>query len=619
MSHELRVELRRKVGNKQPTEKRIVNMPTSDIDPIAQPDPPINPTTEHKTRKPLRLWPGVIAAVLLALAWFVVPSLAPETLLYGMLGSLVAILAITVWWLLFSRARWFERVGAIVLIVVAMFVTYRLIDISLATGSMGYLFPVLATPVICLALVAWAVAITRLSAIRRISNGVRWLSLVATILLVCGAFTLIRTGGFTGDFDNDFHWRWSKSPEERLLSQATDEPVTPARTATGTTNETDWPGFRGAERNGIVLGTRIKSDWTTAPPVELWRRPIGPGWSSFAVHGDLVYTQEQRGNEEVVACYNLTSGKPVWRHSDTARFWESNAGAGPRGTPTLSNGRVYTLGATGILNVLDAGDGAVKWSRNAASDTKAKLPGWGFSSSPLVVDDKVIVATAGKLVAYDIATGEPRWFGPDGGAGYSSPQLSTINGVQQILLVGGTGVTSFAPNDGKVLWQHKWEGVPIVQPAVMSDGDVLVSVSESSGTRSLAVSQGPSGWNVQERWTTEELNPYFNDIVVRDGYAYGFDWNKLSCIDLKNGTRKWKGGQYGHGQIILLNDQNILLVMTELGDVALVKADPNQFTELARVPAIKGKTWNHPVLVRDILLVRNGEEMAAFRLPLENH
>jgi outer membrane protein assembly factor BamB len=571
------------------------------------------------------LWPGVIAAVVLALAWFVIPSLAPETMLYGMFGSLAAILSITVWWLFFSRARWFERLGALVLIVVAMFVTYRLIDISIANGAMGYLFPVLATPVICLALVAWAVAINRLSASRRVSNGLRWLSLVATILVACGAFTLLRTGGFTGDFDNDFHWRWSKTPEQRLLAQASEEPAAGAPTAptapavTDANKDNDWPGFRGPERNGIVFGTRIKSDWTASPPVELWRKPVGPGWSSFAVHGDLVYTQEQRGNDEVVACYNLSNGKPVWRHSDAARFWESNAGAGPRGTPTLSNGRVYTLGATGILNVLDAGDGAVKWSRNAASDTKTKIPGWGFSGSPLVVGDKVIVATAGKLVAYDLATGEPRWFGPDGGAGYSSPQLSTINGVQQILLVGGTGVTSVTPNDGKVLWEHKWEGVPIVQPAVMSNGDVLISVSESSGIRNLAVAQGPNGWTVQERWTTEELNPYFNDFVVRDGYAYGFNWNKLSCIDLKDGSRKWKGGQYGHGQIILLSDQKLLLVVSELGDLALVKADPNQFTELGRVPAIKGKTWNHPVLVRDVLLVRNGEEMAAFRLPLEDH
>ena len=153
--------------------------------------------------------------------------------------------------------------------------------------------------------------------------------------------------------------------------------------------------------------------------MELWRWSIGPGWSSFAVRGELVYTQEQRGDDEVVACYKATTGEPVWKHRDAARFWESNAGAGPRATPTLSGGRVFTFGATGIVNALDADDGAVVWSRDAASDTDTKTPAWGFSSSPLVVDDLVIVAAAGALVAYDIDTGEPRWFGPATGDGYT--------------------------------------------------------------------------------------------------------------------------------------------------------------------------------------------------------
>src|SRR5262249_41939867 len=126
----------------------------------------------------------------------------------------------------------------------------------------------------------------------------------------------------------------------------------------------------------------------------------------------------------------------------------------------------------------------------------------------------------------------------------------------------------------------------------------------------------PGGWSVTERWTSNGLKPYFNDFVVHDGYAYGFDGSILSCIDLKDGTRKWKGGRYGNGQLILLADQGLLLVLSEEGELALVRAAPDQFTALARFPAIEGKTWNHPVLVEDILLVRNGEEMAAFRLSL---
>jgi outer membrane protein assembly factor BamB len=552
----------------------------------------------------------VVAVVLQWLLWFAVPIVAPEALLYGMLGALICAAVIVVWWVLFSRAAWPDRIGAIVLMVVAVMATKRIVHQSIAGGMMGMMLPVFSIPALSLALVAAA------TVGRRLTNATRRALILAAIVLGCGVFLLLRTGGITGEANSDWHWRWSKTPEERLLAQAADEPSAPT-TPVVTKAGIDWPGFRGSERDGVVHGVRIKTDWVASPPVELWRRSIGPGWSSFAVSGDLVYTQEQRGDEEIVSCYSLSTGKPVWRHSDSARFWESNAGPGPRGTPTISNGRLYTLGATGIVNVLDAGTGAVIWSRNAASDTGAKLPGWGFASSPLVVNDLVVVATAGKLVAYDLGSGKPRWFGPDGGAGYSSPQLVTLKGVQQILLLCGPGAISVSPTDGQRLWEYPLSSnTRIIQPALTADGDVLVNDGEGNGMRRLAVEKGPNGWTVTERWTSEGLNPYFNDFVVREGYAYGFDGSNLACIDLKDGNRKWKGGTFGHGQLVLLSDQALLLVLTEEGELALVKAAPEQFAEVARFPAIKGKTWNHPALVGDTLLVRNGEEMAAFRLKL---
>jgi outer membrane protein assembly factor BamB len=277
---------------------------------------------------------------------------------------------------------------------------------------------------------------------------------------------------------------------------------------------------------------------------------------------------------------------------------------------------VYTFGATGILNALDAGTGAVAWSRNVSSDTGTQVPFWGFSSSPLAIGDEVIVAAAGQLVAYEAATGNKRWVGPAGGGSYSSPQLVTIDGVAQVLLMSSNTATSVAPADGKQLWSHAWPVNTIVQPAQTPDGDVLIT-SQENGARRLAVAHNAAGWSVSERWTSNALKPYFNDFVIHKGYAFGFDGRILSCIDLKDGQRKWKGGRYGNGQLVLLPDQDLLLVLSEDGELVLVQATPDQFTEIAKLPAIEGKTWNHPVLVGDTLLVRNSEEMAAFRLPLQ--
>jgi outer membrane protein assembly factor BamB len=554
----------------------------------------------------------VLAAVLLVLARFVAPLVMPDAMLVGMIGGLVCVLAIVGWWLFFSRAPWSERGGAIVLMAAALFATSRLVHMSIRTGAMGMLFPLLAIPVLSVALVGWAVVS------RRLSGGARRASLVVTILLACGAFTLLRTGGISGGGGSDLHWRWTKTPEERLLARAADQPKALTTVPALAKRAADWPGFRGPARDGIIHGVRIETDWSRSPPVQLWRRPIGPGWSSFAVSADLFYTQEQRGEDELVACYKLTTGEPVWRHLDAVRFWESNAGAGPRATPTLSNGHVFTFGATGILNALDAANGAVAWSRNVASDTNTKVPMWGFASSPLVVDDIVIVAATGKLAAYDVATGKPRWAGPSHGGSYSSPQLVTIDGVAQILQLSGAGVTSVAPASGTLLWQHSWPDFAIIQPA-LADGDVLLSgcgAAGGIGARRIAVARGPGGWTVQERWTSTGLKPYFNDLVVHNGHAFGFDNSILACIDLQDGKRKWKGGRYGNGQLVLLADQDVLLVLSEKGELALVGATPDDFKELARFPAVQGKTWNHPALVGDSLLVRNGQEMAAFRLSL---
>lgn len=607
---------------------------------------------------------------------FGLPLVMDEAGALVMLASVVCGLGVVLWWLFFSRAPWLERLGLIAAMAAAMAAMMWIVHPSIHNGAMGMLPYIFTLPAMALAFGA-ATAIGG-----RWTTGRRRAAMAAGLVLGCASIAAIRTEGMKGD-GPQLHWRWTPTPEEQLLAMAVIEvepipppvaatPSVPAPASTSTPapasmpastpaspaastpaaavempsakpasapgeggapalapalapavaaveTRAAWPGFRGPERDGVVRGTRIETDWAKSPPVEVWRRKIGPAWSSFAVRGNLLYTQEQRGEEEIVASYRLTNGAPVWRHRDSTRFWESNAGAGPRATPTLSGGRVYTLGGTGILNVLDADRGAVIWSKNAASDAGVEVPYWGFAGSPLIVDDLVVVAVAGRLIAYDRESGNRRWIGEPKGMSYSSPHLMTLDGVRQVVLLSNTGATSVALADGTKLWEHAWSGFTSLQPVMIADGDVLISNGGSMGglgTRRLAVTHGASGWNAAERWTSNGLKPYFNDLVVHKGHAYGFDGRILACIDLADGARKWKGGRYGNGQLVLLPEQDLLIVLSEDGELALVSATSDGFKELARMTALEGKTWNHPALVGDLLLVRNDQEMAAFKLSL---
>jgi outer membrane protein assembly factor BamB len=368
----------------------------------------------------------------------------------------------------------------------------------------------------------------------------------------------------------------------------------------------------------------IDTDWETHPPKEIWRRKVGPGWSSFVVAGHSLFTQEQRGDTEVIACYNADTGAQKWIHESPARFWESVAGAGPRATPTLKDGKLFAVGGTGLVHCLNPQTGAVIWQRDLERDAERKPLTWGYASSPLVVDDTVIVYAGGTedkgVFAYDINSGKPRWKVAAGDHSYSSPQLATVAGHDWVLMLTNTGLNAIDPANGKNAWMYEWKynGYRTLQPLVVDDSSILLGTGMGTGTRRIDLTLASAGPEpeIKDRWTSLEMKPDFNDYVAHKGYLYGFDHNIFACVDLETGKRLWKKGRYGNGQVLLLPEADQLLVLTETGDVVVLRANPKELEELARKKVLSDKTWNHPVLVRNRLYVRNGEEAVCLEVPL---
>jgi hypothetical protein len=248
---------------------------------------------------------------------------------------------------------------------------------------------------------------------------------------------------------------------------------------------------------------------------------------------------------------------------------------------------------------------------------------WGYASSPLIVHGLVAVFAGGPerqaIQTYDAVTGEKKWAAGEGIHSYCSPQRMTIDGVEQIVIVTEHGLTGIAPKVGEVLWEYVWdEGIQrVLQPARIGESDFLIGTTFGKGARRVHVSRGKNGWSAEQVWQTKTFSPYFSDMVIHDNHLYGFDGAFLACVNLADGKRCWKERGYGAGQVLLLADQGALLVLTETGDIALVATDPAKLNELARVTALEGKTWNHPVIAHGRLYIRNDHWMACYRLKTE--
>ena len=462
--------------------------------------------------------------------------------------------------------------------------------------------------------------------------------LVTSLALTVLFFSAFRFVEVSGNMIPRFEPRWSEI-HDRALAKI-DAPATQSKIDLRITTPDDFPQFLGPDRSAWLPTRGLARDWSVNAPKLLWKRPVGAGWSAFAAVNGYAVTLEQRGQHEWVACYEIATGEPAWGHAIEARHEHPLGGIGPRSTPTIHEGRVFALGATGVLRCLDGASGQLLWQEDlrarygvSQSEDEA-LVQWGRASSPLIVDQLVIVPGGGKsgeaknLAAFEVATGKLVWQSAVQKAAdesdqisYASPRLATVGGIRQVLITNEGTASGHAPATGKTLWSYIWSGKSNAdanssQVVPIGESQVMLSKGYGGGAELLELgSQDESGkLGVKSVWkNTRVLQTKFTNVVVYQSHAYALSEGILECVELATGKRKWKQGRYGHGQILGVGE--LLLVLAEDGRVALVEASPAGFSELGSFQAIDGKTWNNLCLAGHHILVRNGEEAACYELP----
>jgi outer membrane protein assembly factor BamB len=434
------------------------------------------------------------------------------------------------------------------------------------------------------------------------------------LAMLCAA--MFRVRGVSGDLLPIVEFRWA----DRKLPQAGVNPT--QRIATNNISAaaaSDFPQFRGTNRDGVLDSPKLDTNWIANPPQVLWRQKIGAAWSGFVVVGQVCITQEQRGTDELVTAYALHTGATIWSHTNNGRYDTVIAGEGPRATPTVSGDRVFTCGATGILNCLDLATGKLIWTRDVMKDSNGKMPQWGYTCSPLIVEDLVVVhggeEARHSVFAYRVADGSIAWQAGNFPASYSSLSLATLADTPQILAFNHGSVSGHDPTSGTILWERPWGNGNVVcaSPVVIGTNRVLFSSGYGVGAELLEISRANSNrLSAQLVWKSIRMKSKFAHMFARDGFLYGLDDGMLACVDLANGSQRWKEGRYGHGQGLVVGENYLL--MAESGELVLLRPTPESPNELARFRVLDSKTWNPIALAGDLLLVRNDRESVCLKL-----
>jgi outer membrane protein assembly factor BamB len=518
-------------------------------------------------------------------------------------------------------------------------------------------------------LVVVVLTVLLLNAWMLLLSGLRWAVRLGVLALELAAAVFIYLFVYV-EFDGDMvpvniHVRGSQGPGQGLGEQ----PARPLEPADVASEPTDFPEYRNRLRDGVVQGPPlVRSLDPKQGPV--WRQRVGGGYSGFAVAGaplkdpaalavdawscaaqtpcrsaaaagpapylqglaewtitaamvgTALVTLEQRGSQEAVVCYDGRTGQQVWAHSYPAYFQESLGGDGPRATPTIWGDFVYSLGAAGNLVCLRARTGEPVWQADILEGNKNIH--WGMSGSPLVCGSLVIVnpgcqqdsARGRAVLAFDRQTGQEVWHAGDHPAGYGSPMRANLAGQEQIVIFDADGLAGYDAQGKGELWRYAWpgfNGINVAQPLLLPGDRIFISSGYGRGCSLLRVHKQGQGWSVEEVWKTRAMHCKFSNPVLYGDDIYGLDEGTLACVDVATGERVWRGQRYGHGQ--LLRQDDLLVILSEAGQVALVQANPEAFHELGRVKALKGdKTWNCPALANGRLYVRNSQQMACFDL-----
>lgn len=370
----------------------------------------------------------------------------------------------------------------------------------------------------------------------------------------------------------------------------------------------DWAHFRGPHHNGITDETDWNADWGDSGPQKRWEKSIGIGYSSLAVAEGRVYTMGhtgKQGNKDVVFCLDAQTGRELWTHRYDCPLEPKNYEGGPLSTPTVDAGKVYTLSKMGDLFCLDAFTGKVLWQKQLHKTMGYELPTWHFSSSAVIVDDKLVLNVGDRGLALNKVTGDVMWMGGKQKCGYATPVPTVINGQKALVIFGKDTTYAVRARDGKTLWQFPWKTYRDVNAAdpILSGNQVFVSSSYGRGCGLWKV-QGDKTYKL---WESKVIRALMSCLILHNEYVYGFDERTLKCIRLQDGSEQWRDKSLGKGSLIMSKDGR-LIIMSGKGELVVAQAQPNQYQILARAQILPaGQCGTAPVLANGKIYARNAK------------